>query len=290
MSRDENERKGGAASPARPAVAPTAADDDGRELDAQIALYLKIGLPAATAIGGVVAGVTQGAAAVILVLCAGALVSVIALFWSSIRTLVGETPLSGADAYALGAPRAEEEQKRAVLRALKDLEFERSVGKISEEDYKALVAKYRADAKRLLRTLDEDAEPRRQKAADLVAERLFKEGLGDQEGPGAATVTPPPTPGEEERYYPRPAPVTAPPATKAPKKKGKPKKGKPATAPAKAEAPAKDEAKPACSACATRNDVDATFCKKCGARLDADGDEGDEEPVAEAKPKEESAS
>jgi len=152
--------------------APAPADDDGRELDQRIGMYLTLGLPAATVICAVAGGVLQGAAAVVLVLCAGALVSVIALFWASIRTLVGETPLSGADAYALGAPRAEEEQKRAVLRALKDLEFERSVGKISDEDYQALVAKYRADAKRLLRTLDEDAEPRRQRAADLVAERL----------------------------------------------------------------------------------------------------------------------
>jgi hypothetical protein len=278
MSRDEMEKKGAPAAPA----APTAEDDDGRELDAKIALYLKLGLPAATLIGGVVAGVQQGAAAVVLVLCAGALVSVIALFWSSIRTLVGETPLSGADAYALGAPRAEEEQKRAVLRALKDLEFERSVGKISEEDYKALVAKYRAEAKRLLRTLEEGAEPRRQKAADLVTERLYLEGLAEA----------PPDP------YRGADPVAKAPKNKNKKKKGKLDKPKAAVkveaSAAKAEAlaaPAKesgDAAKPACFSCGTRNDADAAFCKKCGARLDPDEDESDEEPVAE--PKEESAS
>src|SRR5262249_57017490 len=116
----------------------------------------------------VAAGVLQGAPAVVLVLTAGALVSVIALFWASVRTLVGETPLSGADAYALGAPRAEEEKKRAVLRALKDLAFERSVGKISDEDYQALVAKYRAEAKRLLKAIEEDAGAERARVEPML--------------------------------------------------------------------------------------------------------------------------
>src|SRR4051794_29438399 len=127
------------------------ADDDGRALDLQIAEYLRLGAPAATLVCAIVAGVLQGAAAVILVLAAGALVSVIALFWSSIRTLVGETPLSGADAYALGTPRAEEEQKRAVLRALKDLAFERSGGRISDADHKTLAARSAAGEKPLFR-------------------------------------------------------------------------------------------------------------------------------------------
>ena len=240
---------------------PGPSDDDGRELDQRIAMYLRIGLPAATGICAVVAGLLQGAAAVVLVLCAGALVSVIALFWASLRTLVGETALSGADAYALGAPRAEEEQKRAVLRALKDLEFERSVGKISDEDYQALVARYRADAKRLLRTLDEDALPRREKVADLVAARLFDEGLAER----------PPEPyrgAASEAQAPR-------------KKKAKhAKKAPPAKVEEKA-APVDD--RPACPSCSTRNDADAAFCKKCGTRLgeDEDEDEGDAEGVGE---------
>ncbi len=172
MSRDDVQSSGAASEPG----------DDGRELDRQITQYLRLGLPVATMICAVVAGWLQGAAAVILVLAAGVLVSVIAIFWASIRTLVGETPLSGADAYALGAPRAEEEQKRAVLRALKDLEFERSVGKISDEDYEALAAKYRAEGKRLLRLLDESAQPGRAKVEALVMDRLIREGLAEREG------------------------------------------------------------------------------------------------------------
>src|SRR4029079_11356507 len=141
---------------------------DTSELAKKVVENAKIGVPLATLGLAVLAGATMGAPAVILVLAGGALIAVIAVFWESVRTLAGETPLSGADAYALGAPRAEEEQKRAVLRALKDLEFERSVGKISQEDYDALVAKYRAEAKRLLRALDEEMGPERDKVEALV--------------------------------------------------------------------------------------------------------------------------
>lgn len=130
------------------------------------------------ALGAAVAGGTlYGPPGVVLVLAGVALVSVIGLFWQSLRTLLGETPLSGADAYALGAPRTEEEQKRSVLRALKDLEFERAVGKISDDDYKQLVVHYRKEAKRLLRVIDEQNAPQRARAARIADERLAQLGL-----------------------------------------------------------------------------------------------------------------
>jgi hypothetical protein len=242
-------------------------EEEGRELDEQIAKYLRLGLPLATLGCAIVAGFLQGAAAVVLVLAAFALVSVIAIFWTSVRTLVGESSLSGADAYALGAPRAEEEQKRAVLRALKDLEFERSVGKISDEDYAALVSKYRSEAKRLIRTLDEDAVPRRKKVESLVEDRLVREGLREAS--------------EEPEPAPPPRSEIKPAAGKGSKQKAK--QGKPAPKPdAKPEAKPDvkieaGDARPECAACGTRNDPDAVFCKKCGARqAAADGDEKDE--------------
>src|SRR5262245_55702449 len=150
------------------------------EFDPQLGQALKLGAPIAVVLLTILAGWLQGPSAAILVLAGGALLAVIAVLWASIRTLVGETPLSGADAYALGAPRAEEEQKRAVLRALKDLEFERSVGKISDEDYAVLTAKYRGEAKRLLRVLEEEAQPRRERVEPMVVRRLRKEGLIDK--------------------------------------------------------------------------------------------------------------
>lgn len=226
---------------------------------------------------GFAADLVGGPGVLILVLAAGALVGVIATFWASLRTLFGETPLSGADAYAIGAPRAEEEQKQSVLRALKDLEFERSVGKISEEDYQVLVARYRAEAKRLLRVLDADARPRREQVEALVEDHLRKEGLlegqGEEAGEKAGEKA-----NEEEAAAEAPAEEEAAPK---PKKKKKRKGGaaakKPMEEPAdepmdKLEALAGEaeekavEKEQGCSECGTINDADAVFCKKCGAR------------------------
>lgn len=122
-------------------------------------------------------GFLLGPPIAVLLLAAVALTGVISFFWSSLRTLLGETPLTGADAYAIGAPRLEEEQKRAVLRALKDLEFERAVGKISEEDYRVLAYRYREEAKRLLRLIDENAAEDRKRALAIVTSKLAEEGL-----------------------------------------------------------------------------------------------------------------
>jgi hypothetical protein len=244
-------------------------EEDDRVLDQRLTEYLKLGIPAGTLACAAAAGYAQGAAAVVLVLAGGALIAVIAIFWASLRTLVGETPLSGADAYALGAPRAEEEQKRAVLRALKDLEFERSVGKISEEDYLAMVVKYRAEAKRLLRVLDEESQPERDRVEALVNTRLRREGLlGAKEGAKEAE-------GGDEKAAPR-----------ADEKKARGPKARP---------DAKKKAEPAtkCAKCGTSNDADAVFCKKCGQKCGAaPGAAGDDEndDGAEAVEKQEASS
>jgi hypothetical protein len=146
-----------------------------------------LGVAGAMIVCFVFAGVKLGAPGVLLVLAGTALVATIALLWGSLRTLLGETRLSGADAYAIGAPRVEEEQKRAVLRALKDLEFERSVGKISEGDYKFLVTHYRKEAKRLLRLLDEASAEQRARAEAVVDARLRTAGLRREEPAPAPT-------------------------------------------------------------------------------------------------------
>ncbi|AKT36435.1 hypothetical protein [Chondromyces crocatus] len=150
----------------------------------------KIAYPIFVFGGCLLTGYFVGTPLAVLVLASGALIGVILLFWASLRTLLGETSLSGADAYAIGAPRAEEEQKQAVLRALKDLEFERSVGKISEEDYRELVSRFRADAKRLLRILDEDSRPRREQVEALVAQHLRRSGLDGDAKPQTSGVEP----------------------------------------------------------------------------------------------------
>lgn len=152
---------------------PIAEAEERRRLGRRVGAIAGIVLFGALVYGGV----EFGPPVVVLLLAATALVGVVAAFWGSVRALIGETRLSGADAFAIGAPRAEEEQKRAVLRALKDLEFERSVGKISDEDYGVLVTRYREDAKRLLRLIDQASAEQRQRAEVLVDSRLRLAGV-----------------------------------------------------------------------------------------------------------------
>jgi hypothetical protein len=108
----------------------------------------------------------------LLIVGGGTLGASIWLIWSSLQGLNSEAPITLEEAISLGAPSVEEEQKRAVLRALKDLEYERSVGKISDEDYASLSEHYRTEAKRLLRAVDQDLSPERERAERLLAERL----------------------------------------------------------------------------------------------------------------------
>src|SRR5215475_9729452 len=115
---------------------------------------LAAALPAVTIVTALVVGVAVGVEVSLLVVAAGALAGVIALLWASVQALTGESPITLEEAMTLGAPSAEEEQKRSVLRALKDLEFERSVGKISDDDYAELSARYRGEAKRLMQLVD----------------------------------------------------------------------------------------------------------------------------------------
>lgn len=138
---------------------------------------LRKGLPVSWLAAGVAAGVWSGAALACLVLAAGALVLVLVLMWSSVQSLTGGASLGFEEALGMGAPSRVEEEKRAVLRALKDLEYERSVGKISAEDYAELSARYRAEAKRLMQTLDESLGPAREEVERAVAARLARAGV-----------------------------------------------------------------------------------------------------------------
>ncbi|MEQ9320623.1 MAG: hypothetical protein RIF41_15755 [Polyangiaceae bacterium] len=150
------------------------AEDDGEQ---PLPGYVRVIAVAALVIVGNVVGALYGPPMAVLVFAGGVMLGAIAAFWTSIRALFGETRLTGEDAYALGAPTAEEEQKRAVLRAIKDIQFEHGVGKISDEDYEYLLAKYRSEAKRLLRVLDDQAQPQRDKVERLVTAYLRDRGL-----------------------------------------------------------------------------------------------------------------
>jgi hypothetical protein len=130
-----------------------------------------------TIVAMAVAGLIWGRGLVLLTLGAFVLGAVIWTFWESVRSLTGDAQLTIDEALGLGAPSAEEERKRAVLRSLKDLEYERGVGKVSEADYRELSSKYREEAKALLQLLDQTLGPARLRAEQLLEERIKAAGL-----------------------------------------------------------------------------------------------------------------
>jgi len=218
--------------------------------DRSIQTLVRWTLPATTLLVAVVLGSLYGVQLVVLSLAGGALILVILLVWNSVQALAGESELTFEEAYSMGARSAEEEQKRAVLRALKDLEYERSVGKISEEDYQEYAARYRAEAKRLIRSMDESlAEARRRVEQDL-AKRLEKLGPVATESDANED--------DEASAEPNQAPAVE-------------AKSSPEHAGPEPEKPTKNALRE-CTACHTQNELDARFCKSCGAPLAAPGE------------------
>ncbi len=142
---------------------------------------LRVAVPTLWLLAAVAAGFVWGVQLVLLVLAAGAITLVITLMWSSVQSLTGGTPLGFEEALGMGAPSKVEEEKRSVLRALKDLEYERGVGKISPEDYAELLAKYRADAKRLIQSVDDALGPAREEVEKSIEQRLARAGLPKDE-------------------------------------------------------------------------------------------------------------
>lgn len=242
-------------------------------------------LPAlvALAIAAVIA--TRGVGAGLMTLAGLALVGAILLAWNSVQSLTGEAAMSLDEALGMAAPSAEEERKRAILRALKDLEYERSVGKVSEADYAELSNQYRNEAKELLRALEEQDEPARKRAQRLLEKRLenvhFDSSAKAAAKPGLAPAD---AEGEDDEQAPPSEPPSSdepPPSSDAQDDELEDQDDEPTSAPAQpvaapdkrrwtkthAETPvARTKAAPsrACGGCRARNDLDAAFCKKCG--------------------------
>lgn len=114
---------------------------------------------------------------VALSLSAGALVWVARLLFQAARALVesGETAMALEEKAASGRRRKELEREYYNLkRALKELELDHAMAKVSAEDYDDIRTRYRERAVRILRQLDQDqgaAYYRSQIEADLGARR-----------------------------------------------------------------------------------------------------------------------
>ena len=167
-----------------PAVAETEAERGELLSPEQLALLRKV-VPLVWIAAAIVVDVVWGIQMMLLVLAAGAVALVITLLWGSVQSLTGGTPLGFEEALGMGAPSKVEEEKRSVLRALKDLEYERGVGKISPEDYAQLLAQYRAEAKRLMQKVDESLGTAREEVEKSLEQRLARAGITPQAKPEA---------------------------------------------------------------------------------------------------------
>ena len=181
------------------------------------------------------------------------LLAALAFLWQSLRAAFGT-----ADSFHLPSAEAEsrrilEERKTALLSNLADLEFEHAGDKISDEDYEALDKKLRAEAKRVLRLLDDDVKPYRAKAEKRLKGYLSERGTpyrGQADRPLAEMA-------ETKDTKPTPEPAAA---------KAAPQKLEDESVEDESveDESVEDEADNTCAKCGTVNDADAAFCKKCG--------------------------
>jgi hypothetical protein len=88
-------------------------------------------------------------------------------------------PLENTDGIvATGRRRKElEREKQSLLKAIKELEFDHEMGKVSERDFADIGQQYRGRAIRVLRQLDEGGQEYEALIAKDVAARLKKDGV-----------------------------------------------------------------------------------------------------------------
>lgn len=205
-------------------------------------------------------------------LAVGALITGVYLFWESLRAALGATdPLEVQATAEADTRRRLLERKEALLSNLRDLKFDYDGGKISQVDFDTLDAKLRAQAKAVLKLLDEDVAPFKDRAEEMISERLVAAGRdpyrssaelakadADSESPNSDADS------DSDSEGPK-----ADADTESPK------------ADSDSEGPKADSESPKaerveCPSCETLNEPDAVFCKKCGARVGEEAAEGEE--------------
>lgn len=203
---------------------------------------------------GVIGGGRLTGPGVALSLSVGALLWVARLLFESARSLVSvSSAAEKSEAVAASGRRKKELEREYYIlkRAIKELELDHAMGKVSSEDYGEIRARYRERAVRVLRQLDQGESYRAQIEADLAARRKAR-GVASP----AASV-----PSEPAETAPAAAVASAEPAAEP--------AAPPDVAPAAAVIAPQPAPSPDCAACGTHNDPDARFCKGCGAKLSA---------------------
>lgn len=151
-------------------------------------LFVLAGLLASTA-AVVVVRPADPVALVLLVAAVGSAAWVGLMLHRTLRPLV--SPDLGDHVETVGGRTraALEREKTLVLRAIKELEFDRAMRKVSADDFREMRDRLRARAITLMRQLDAAAPAHREAIERELAERL--DGLAaDADGPPAPSVSP----------------------------------------------------------------------------------------------------
>jgi hypothetical protein len=177
---------------------PGRAEDDEaeqaeQEAERRLGRAVGLGLPLATVVTAVVVGFVGSIPSALLVLASGVLLGAVALLWASVRTLSGDAPLP-EDLQIIAAQSHEvdelAEQKRRVLRSLKDLENEKEIGRIDAADYEAMAARYRDEAKAVMKKMDERVAPALAEAERIARDYLAEHGPRSVEGVSLGATAP----------------------------------------------------------------------------------------------------
>jgi hypothetical protein len=145
--------------------------------------------------------------------------------WRTFAPLSGVVDREGAQILGGRTRAALEREKALALRSIKELEFDRAMGKVSEKDFAEMGARLRARAAGLMRQLDAGTGYR-----DEIEKEIAKRiGTGSKDPAHEKSVGRVLGPADQV-----PGPVDH-----------------------------------LCSACGTKLDADARFCKHCGAKVEA---------------------
>jgi hypothetical protein len=175
---------GAQAAASRPAASPASREADSRRAtllftaaSLLLALAVLLGLRLGVGVEIDAPTLALAAACVVMVWALRALWGiVVALSQPAVETILSEADVLGPVGASVRADFGElREEKRRVLRAIKELEFDHAMGKLSAEDFKQIGDRYRLRAIEVIRELeplDGDAE-----LHPLLAEHLSAVGI-----------------------------------------------------------------------------------------------------------------